>query len=87
MTSPVAENIEPWQGQSQVRSALFQVTGQPLWVHAADKACGCPSADFQTAMTVGLAGGNEPGKGRYINPMIAFNAELHGLRGYEQEGK
>jgi len=37
MTDPSAAKIEPWHGQSQVLSALFQVTVQPLCVQIADK--------------------------------------------------
>ena len=36
MTSPVAAKREPWQGQSQVRSAEFHSTMQPRWVQRAD---------------------------------------------------
>ena len=42
MTVLSASNIEPWHGQSQVRSALFQVTVQPLCVQLADTACRSP---------------------------------------------
>src|SRR5215203_4412908 len=49
MTSPSAENIEPWHGQSHVRSALFQVTVQPKCVQEAESACGFPFISFHTA--------------------------------------
>jgi hypothetical protein len=42
ITSPSAVNIEPWHGQSQLFSALFQVTVQPRWVQAADRAISLP---------------------------------------------
>src|SRR2546423_6816117 len=34
---PSGANCEPWQGQSQQRSKLFQCTWQPRCVHAADR--------------------------------------------------
>ena len=44
MTSPVAAKREPWQGQSQVRSAEFQLTMQPRCVQRADSSCSVPSS-------------------------------------------
>jgi cation diffusion facilitator family transporter len=38
ITVPSTSKIEPWHGQSQVRSALFQVTVQPLCVQLAETA-------------------------------------------------
>jgi hypothetical protein len=35
-------NIEPWHGQFQFFSALFQVSEQPRWVHAAERAISLP---------------------------------------------
>jgi hypothetical protein len=35
-TAPSEEKRDPWQGQSQVFSALFQLTMQPRWVQRAD---------------------------------------------------
>ena len=35
--SPSVSKIDPWHGQSQQRSKLFQCKWQPTWVHAADR--------------------------------------------------
>jgi hypothetical protein len=43
-TAPSRANREPWQGQSQVRSAPFQSTMQPRWVQRADSARTVPSS-------------------------------------------
>jgi hypothetical protein len=37
ITSPFGLNLEPWQGQSHVRSASFQATTQPMCVHVAER--------------------------------------------------
>jgi len=42
ITAPSCANTEPWHGQSQVESALFQVMEHPMCVHAAEKACSVP---------------------------------------------
>jgi hypothetical protein len=38
ITSPSTAYLDPWQGQSQVRSVSFQSTVQPMWVHRGDSA-------------------------------------------------
>ncbi|MDF2838241.1 MAG: hypothetical protein K0Q63_3881, partial [Paenibacillus sp.] len=43
MTSPVYENLEPWQGQSHVRSPSFHSTSQPIWVQVVSTMCSSPS--------------------------------------------
>jgi hypothetical protein len=50
MTDPSAAKIDPWQGQSQVLSALFQVTVQPLWVHVAETEWSSPPASLHAAI-------------------------------------
>ena len=50
MTEPSAANMEPWQGQSHVRSALFQVTVQPLCVHLAERRWRLPPSSLQAAI-------------------------------------
>src|SRR5690606_3313194 len=42
MTSPPVSNREPWQGQSQLLSASFQLTTQPRCVHAAERRVSSP---------------------------------------------
>ena len=44
ITSPVAAKREPWQGQSHVRSPVFQLTMQPRCVQRADSSCSVPSS-------------------------------------------
>ena len=44
ITSPLPAKREPWQGQSQVRSAVFQLTMQPRCVQRADSSCSVPSS-------------------------------------------
>jgi len=41
-TAPFGLNLEPWHGQSQVRSASFQATTQPMCVHVADRSVVAP---------------------------------------------
>ena len=50
MTEPSAAKIEPWHGQSQVPSALFQVTVQPLCVQDADTAWSVPEPSRHAAI-------------------------------------
>lgn len=47
---PVRCKDGPWQGQSQVPSALFQVTVQPLCVQVAETAWSDPSTSRHTAI-------------------------------------
>ncbi len=42
ITRPVWSKREPWQGQSQDRSAWFHFTWQPRCVHTADTWCSLP---------------------------------------------
>ena len=44
ITSPCAAKRDPWQGQSQLRSAEFQLTMQPRWVQRAESSCSAPSS-------------------------------------------
>jgi hypothetical protein len=43
-TFPFAVNREPWHGQSQVCSAWFQATRQPMCVQTADRSVSAPFA-------------------------------------------
>ena len=43
-TVPSGAKREPWQGQSQDRSARFQLTWQPRWVQVAETAISVPSS-------------------------------------------
>src|SRR4051812_41601027 len=38
MTVPFGRNLDPWHGQSHVRSALFQVVAHPMCVHVGPSA-------------------------------------------------
>ena len=42
--------MDPWQGQSHVRSALFQVTVQPLCVQIAERRWRLPPSSLQAAI-------------------------------------
>lgn len=44
MTSPVAANCEPWQGQSQHRSIGFHATMQPICGQVAERSLKLPSS-------------------------------------------
>ena len=43
-TSPSGLKREPWHGQSQLRSAVFQLTWQPRWVQIGETATSVPSS-------------------------------------------
>ncbi len=49
MTAPSGLKREPWHGQSQVRSASFQSTKQPMCVQVADFCVTLPRSSRDTA--------------------------------------
>ena len=50
MGSPFTSNIEPWQGQSQHVSKLFQCRWQPTWVQLAEFRCKAPASSRYAAI-------------------------------------
>src|SRR3982751_1675794 len=49
ITDPSVANREPWHGQSQVRSAVFQVTRHPICVQTAGHSDSAPAASRYAA--------------------------------------
>src|SRR6478735_3780663 len=49
---PVTSNIEPWHGQSQHASKLFQCRWQPTWVQLAEFRCSAPASSRYAAIFV-----------------------------------